>query len=147
MSEQKQREPRMLNGMTYREAQRANSQKRSQLRREDQAWLKQNGYKNVGWINVIKLYQKIEELLETYQLNDLTLEELFLDADRIGNKYLASQEIEEFQQKLSKEVSEISDVIDQQFPDTEIEAIDFGKSAQNKDRKSPNQKSYRTIKL
>lgn len=133
--------------MSYRQVQRANSKNRSKIHKEDQRWLKENSYRNVGWDNVTNLYQKIEEFLDKYRLEDLTLEELFLEADRIGNKYLTSQEIEEFNQRLSKEVNEIAEEFDKQFPDTEIEVIDFSEKTNNRSRKKHNQKSYRTIKL
>ncbi len=133
--------------MSYREVQRANSKNRSKIHKEDQKWLKDNGYKNVDWNNIINLYQKIEELLDKYRIEDLALEELFLEADRIGNKYLTSQEIEEFNQRLSKEVNELAEEIDKQFPDTEIEIIDFSNNTNNKFQKKHKQKSYRTVKL
>jgi malic enzyme len=123
-----------FNGMSYRAVQIANSKNRSKLSKKDQAWLKENSYKNIGWHNVINLYQQIDELLNKQQIADLSLEELFLEADRIGNKYLTSQEIIEFNQKLSIEVNEIAEKIEQQFPDTEIEFIDFSKSTNKKYR-------------
>lgn len=135
---------RNFSGMSYGELQRANSKKRNNLKREDQKWLKDNGYKNVGWDNAIALYQKIDEFLDKYRFEDMSLEELFLEADRIGNKYLTPQEIEEFNQKMSKEVAEIAELIDQQFPDTEIETIDYSKK---KNQKKRNQKTYRTARL
>ncbi|MBH8574779.1 hypothetical protein I8752_17470 [Nostocaceae cyanobacterium CENA369] len=95
----------------------------------------------------MNLYQKIEELLDKYQLEDLTLEELFLEADRIGNKYLTSQEIEEFNQRLSREVNDISEEIDKQFPDTEIEFIDFSKNSQAKYYNKQHQNSYKNRKF
>ncbi|MBW4514075.1 MAG: hypothetical protein KME11_02480 [Timaviella obliquedivisa GSE-PSE-MK23-08B] len=133
-----------FNEMSYREVQCANTKNRSKLSKENQKWLKDNQYRNVGWINVISLYQKIEELLNP--LEDLTLEDLFLEADRIGNQYQSPQEIQEFNQQLAKEVNEVSEAIDRQFPDTEIEVIDFGVSHQ-KPRKSRNSKTSRTVKL
>jgi hypothetical protein len=133
-----------FNEMSYREVQCANTLNRSKLGKKDQHFLKDNHYKNVGWSNVISLYQKIEELLDP--LKDLTLEDLFLEADRIGKKYQSCQEIQEFNQQLMKEVDEVSEAIDRQFPDTEIEVIDFGDSYQ-KPRKSRNPKTYRTVKL
>jgi hypothetical protein len=136
---------RKFKGLSYREVQRHNSAQRGKLKPEEQKWLKENSYKNVGWDNVIHLYEKIEEFLEQNQIEDLSLEELFLEADRIGNKYLTNQEIEDFNQKLSQEVNEISELIDQQFPDTEIEVIDFNQPTQ-KIKKKSNQKSYKTIK-
>jgi len=86
-------------------------------------------------------------VLDKYRLKDLTIEELFLEADRIGNKYLTSQEIEEFNQRLSKEVEKINDEIDKQFPDTEIEIIDFSGKTNNSSRKNHNQKSHKTVKF
>jgi hypothetical protein len=133
-------------GKGYREVQRTNSANRCKLCKEDRQWLKDNGYKNVGWENIIKLYQKIEEFLDKYRFKELELEELFLEADRIGNKYQTDQEREDFNQKLSNELSEIAEEIDKQFPDTEIEVIDFSKS-NLKSRKQRHQKSYRTIKI
>lgn len=132
--------------MSYHAVQRANSKNLIKLHKEDKKWLKQNGYKNVGWEQVIALYQKIEEFLDKYKFEDLTLEELFLEADRIGNKYLTAQEREEFNSRLSKEVNEIADTIDQQFPETEIEFIDFGNTTKKISRKY-NYKSYRTVKV
>lgn len=136
---------RDFNGMSYVELQRCNSANRSSLKQEDQRWLKDNGYKNVGWDSAVNLYQKINEFLDKYQFEDMSLEELFLEADRIGNKYLTPQEILEFNQKLSKEVAEIGELIEQQFPDTEIEVIDYSKKTPNKAQKKRNQKIYRTV--
>jgi C-terminal processing protease CtpA/Prc len=132
------KQKRNFNGMSYSEVQSVNSKNRSQLKKEYQQWLKDNSYKNVGWDNVINLYKKIEEFIEKSEFEDMSLEELFLEADRIGNKYLSPKEIEDFNQQLSKEVAEIGDLIEQQFPDTEIEIIDY--SNQSK-------KTYRTTKL
>lgn len=121
--------------MSYREVQKNNSEKRISLKKEDQKWLKDNGYRNVGWNNLINLYRKTEEFLDKYPLKDLTLEDLFLEADRIGNKYLTSQELEEFNHKLSKEVNDIAEEIDKQFPNTEIEVIDFSNNTNHSSRK------------
>lgn len=137
---------RSFDGMSYREVQRANSNNRSKLQKEDQKWLKDNSYKNVGWNSVITLYQKTKEFLDKYLLEDLTLEDLYLEADRIGNKYLTSHEIEESNRALSKELTEIAEEIDRQFPDTEVEAIDFSNKIDKKTRKSRGQTSYRTTK-
>jgi len=131
---------RTFEGMSYREVQRSNSENRDKLQKADRQWLKENGYKNVGWEFVIHLYQKIQAFLDQ---EDSTLEDLFLEADRIGNKYLTSEEIAAFNQQLSEVVSEISEEIDRQFPDTEVESIDFSKST--KSRRKPNQKTYKTI--
>ncbi|QHG20015.1 hypothetical protein A6V25_13065 [Nostoc sp. ATCC 53789] len=93
----------------------------------------------------MRLYHKIKEFLDKYQFDDLTLEELFLEADRIGNKYLTSQEIQETNYNLAKEVNEIAEEIDKQYPDTEIEIIDFSNKTKKTYRRQANQKSYRTI--
>lgn len=138
---------RKFNGMSYGEIQRINSKNRSRLTPEDQQWLKDNGYKNAGWDQVIHLYQKIEEFLDSYRFKEMTLEELFLEADRIGNKYLTPQEIAEFNQKMSQEVAEIGALIDQQFPDHETEIIDYSKQTAPKPLRKRNQKTYRTAKL
>ncbi|MBD1845034.1 hypothetical protein H6F89_16830 [Cyanobacteria bacterium FACHB-63] len=130
---------RTFEGRTYREVQRSNSNNRVKLQKDDRQWLKANGYRNVGWENVIQLYQKIQLLLE---VEDSTLEDLFLEADRIGSKYQTAEEIAAFNQELSEVVNEISDEIDRQFPDTEMESIDFSK----KSRKKSNQKTYKTLK-
>jgi phospholipase/lecithinase/hemolysin len=122
---------RTFNGLSYREVQQANREKRQQLHRTDQQWLKSNGYKNMGWEQVIALAEKIAEFLEKYQLEDLTLEDLFLEADRIGNKYQTPAEIADFNQQLAQQVNEISELVDQQFPDTEVEVIDFSRGDQS----------------
>ncbi|MEH1867560.1 MAG: hypothetical protein V7K69_21480 [Nostoc sp.] len=136
----------IFNGMSYRDTQRVNSKNRNKLKQEDIHWLKTEGYKNVGWNNLISLYHKIKDFLDKYQFDDLTLEELFLEADRIGNKYLTSQEIQETNYKLAKEVNEIAEEIDRQYPDTEIEIIDFSNKTKKTYKRQSNQKSYRTIK-
>ncbi|SRR5579883_1381337 len=128
------KQKRKFNGMSYHQVQCANSENRNKLNREEQKWLRDNGYNNVGWDNVISLYQKIEELLEKNEFKDFTLEELFLEADYIGNKYLTTQEIAEFNQILSKQFNEVEQEIDKQFPDTEIEIIDYSNKTKNKVR-------------
>ncbi len=121
----KKSKKRKFKGMSYYEVQHANSEHRNKLHKEEQKWLKNNGYKNVGWDNVIKLYDFLKII-------DNSLEELFLEADRIGNKYLTNQEIEKFNQILSKEINEIAEEFDRQFPDTEIEIIDFSRKTKNR---------------
>ncbi|MBD1913511.1 MULTISPECIES: hypothetical protein [unclassified Leptolyngbya] len=125
----KQSKKRSFSGMSYRDVQRSNSNRKSKLPKQQQKWLKESGYRNVGWDNIIQLYQKINELLAEPDSDEPTLEELFLKADQIGNKYQTPEEIEAFQQQLSTEVEAIADTIDRQFPDTEIESIDYGKQA------------------
>jgi hypothetical protein len=93
MSNQKN-QTKHFRSMTYREVQRANSKNRTELSKSDQQWLKQAGYQNVGWEKVIILFQKIEELSqERDDLDSLSLEDLFLEADRIGDKYLESAKV------------------------------------------------------
>lgn len=135
---------RNFQGMSYGEVQRTNSQNRIKLDKKNQKWLKSNGYKNIGWQNVINLYQKLGELLDDSLFADMSLEELFLEADCIGNKYQTPQEKAEFNQQLSQEVAAISELIDQQFPDTEMEVIDYSKNSNKKATKKHNQKMYRT---
>lgn len=121
--------------MSYREVQLANSKNRNELSKADQQWLKNSGYKNVGWDKVIILYKKIEELLrERDNLNDLSLGDLFLEADRIGNKYLTKEEITENNQKLARANTMINDQIDRSFPDQEDEVIDFSDKSRRKNQ-------------
>lgn len=127
----KKSKKRLFSGMSYRDVQRSNSDRRRNLPRKEQKWLKENGYKNVSWDNVIKLHQKINELLIQPNPEEDTLEELFLKADRIGNKYQTPEEIAAFSQQLSAEANEISDEIDRQFSDSEMEFIDYSKLRQN----------------
>ncbi|MEH1888380.1 MAG: hypothetical protein V7K92_02595 [Nostoc sp.] len=138
---------RNFRGMSYRVVQLANSKNRNKLHKKDQTWLKEEFYKNIGWENVINLYQKIEEFIDNYQLEELTLEELFIEADRIGNKYLTNQEIKEYNQSLSIEVNEVAEEIDKQFPDTEMEFIDFSQNNNIKSQNKQNIKTYRTVKF
>ncbi|BAU11308.1 hypothetical protein LEP3755_18010 [Leptolyngbya sp. NIES-3755] len=125
---------RTFQGMTYRDVQRSNSQNRAKLHKDEQQWLKKNSYKNVGWEAVIQLYEKVQSFLK-----DSTLEDLFLEADRIGSKYQTPEEIAAFNQEFSEVVNEISEEIDRQFPDTEAESIDFSKNSKKK--------NYRAVKL
>jgi hypothetical protein len=143
----KKPEKRNFNGMSYVELQRTNSQNRTRIRKEEINWLKDNFYKNIGWSNVINLYEKITEFLDKYKLDDLSLEELFLEADRIGNKYLTPQEIENFNQKLSQEVNAIAEEVDKQFPDTEIEFIDFSMKPNSRTQNKYHKKLYKINKF
>lgn len=120
---------RLFCGMSYREVQRSNSNRKSHLPKKDKKWLTENGYKNVGWDNVVKLYQKINDLLSSVDSDGLTLEELFLKADQIGSKYQTPEEVEAFNQALRIEVEAVSNEIDQQFPDEEFEFIDYSQSS------------------
>jgi uncharacterized damage-inducible protein DinB len=84
----------------------------------------------VGWDNVIKLYQKINDILTSPHPDEPSLEELFLKVDQIGSKYQTPEEIEDFNQELRKEVEAIAEEIDKQFPEEELEAIDYSQQAQ-----------------
>lgn len=138
---------RNFQGMSYGELQRTNSKNRIKLDQETQKWLKSNSYKNSGWQNVINLYYKIEELRDKSLFEDMSLEELFLEADRIGNKYQTPEEKAEFNQQLSQQVTEIGELIDKQFPDTEIEVIDYSKNLTKPTQKKRYQKTYRTTTI
>lgn len=118
---------RTFQGMNYRKVQRKNSRNRQQLTKEHQAWLKKHSYRNVGWNNVIKLFKKIEEIQEQETVKSLSLEDLFIEADRIGNKYVDSKKINQRHQKIAKELDEIADIIDRHYPDRIIEVIDYSK--------------------
>ena len=139
MTRQKQKR-RLFSGMSYREVQRSNSNRRSKLPKKDQKWLKENGYKNVGWDNVVRLYQKINAILADPNSDEPTLEELFLKADQIGNKYQTPEEIEAFNQELRTEVSAISEEIDRQFADEECEFVDYSKQSNHSLRKRATRK-------
>ena len=54
-----------------------------------------------------------------------TLETLLLKADQIGNKYQTVEERNTFEKEWAKVVEEVSIIIDQQFPESEMEYIDF----------------------
>lgn len=118
---------RTFRGMKYRKVQRKNSRNRQQLTKDNQTWLKVHKYRNVGWANVIKLFGKITELQEQEAVKSLSIEELFIEADRIGNKYLNSQEINQRHQRIASELNEIADIIDSQYTDNQVEVIDYSK--------------------
>ena len=134
---------KLFQSMSYREVQLANSKNRNELSKADQQWLKNSGYKNVGWDKIIILYKKIEELLrERDNLNDLSLGDLFLEADRIGNKYLTKEEISDNNQKLAKANSMINDQIDSSFTDQEDEIIDFSDKSRRKNQSRASNRKY-----
>lgn len=139
MSKRK-RQKRSFSGMGYRDVQQSNASRRRLLPQADQAWLKTNGYRNVGWDNVISLYQKINDLLDSSNADEPPLEELFLEADRIGQKYQTPEEINTFNQQLASEVQSLSDLIDQQFPDPEVEAINYAQKPPSRPPKRSSRK-------
>jgi tRNA nucleotidyltransferase (CCA-adding enzyme) len=140
----KKSKARTYQGSSYQALQKKNGQNRVLLTKEQKAWLKKNNYRNVGWDKVIQLYEKIAIFLE---VEDSSLEELFLEADRIGNKYQSDEEIESFQQAMAETAEKISELIDQQFPPVDqIEMIDFSdRSEQVRNKSSRNMKTYRTL--
>jgi tRNA nucleotidyltransferase (CCA-adding enzyme) len=140
----KKSKARTYQGLSYQLLQKKNGQTRALLAKEQKTWLKENNYRNVGWDNVIQLYEKIAIFLE---VEDTSLEDLFLEADRIGNKYQSSEEVAAFQQAMAETAEEISASIDQQFPPGDaIEMIDFSDPGQQKRSKSRrNIKTYRTV--
>ena len=123
---------RTFKRMSYRQIQRKNSRNRKLLIKENQQWLKDNGYRNLGWQNIINLYNKIKEFQQEENIKSLSLEELFLEADRIGNKYYQPQEIQQRNLKIAKELNEIADIIDTQFPDRLTEVIDYSHTAKKR---------------
>jgi predicted nuclease with TOPRIM domain len=135
MSDKKNKK-RLFKSMSYREVQLANSKNRIELTKPDQKWLKTSGYRNTGWDNIIALYKKIEELSqEQDDVNDFSLGDLFLEADRLGDKYLNAEEVADNRQKLAQANTVINDQIDKSFPDTENEIIDFSKKLSRKVKK------------
>lgn len=114
-------------GLKYRTVQRKNSRDRNLLTLENQQYLKKHGYRNLGWNNVISLFKKIQELQNQESINNLSLEELFLEADRIGNQYLNNQEVQEINSKIAQELNEIFEIVESQFPDNQTEMIDYSK--------------------
>ena len=116
---------RTFEGMKYRQVQRKNSRNKKLLLQEQQQWLKENGYRNLGWNHVVDLFKKIQEIQQEENIKSLSLEELFLEADRLGNKYLDSNEINERNLAIAKEVNQIADLFNEQFPDNTVEVIDY----------------------
>jgi len=89
--------------------------------------LLKNSYKNLGWPNVISLFKKIKELKDKENIKKLSLEQLFIEADFVGNKYLSDQEVNSRNLRIAQELNDIAEIIDAQFPDTTREIIDYSK--------------------
>ncbi len=130
--------PRTFQGQGYRALQAANTQARAQLTAAQRRDLKAKKLSNVGWDNVIALYHALQKLgvlqpspasSEVTPYDDFSLEDLFLEADRIGNKYQTAAEVTAFQETLAQKAQEIADEVDRQFPDTQTEILDFRDSA------------------
>lgn len=137
----KSKKKRLFDGKGYREIQRSNTQRKELLSKTDQSWLREHQYKNVGWDKVIQLQQKINDFLNSYRKDDLSLEDLFLEADRIGSKYQTAEEINAFYQALSETVESIGQKVDQYFPDEEPEVLDYSPHRSNKVSKSTHRNS------
>jgi hypothetical protein len=118
---------KVFNGMTYRQVQRYNSENRNKLQPAEIQLLKNNGYKNVGWEKIIQLHEKIQDIASSPYQQNWSISELFVEADRIGNKYQSVEDISTFGQKLSKFIQEIDDETEKYFPDMEAEIIDFSR--------------------
>ncbi len=116
-----------FSSMSYRQVQRSNSDNKSKITSEEIQLLKNSGYKNVGWEKVTQLYLKIQEMLTSPYRENWSLDELFLEADRIGRKYQSVDEVATFEQQFTILSQEINDEIDRHFPDTEVEIIDFSR--------------------
>jgi hypothetical protein len=139
--------PNRSTGLNYRDLQKANGQRRDRLAKADRAELKRQGFRNVGWDNLIRLSQRLDEILgPAPDLNLLdpdlpSLESLFLEADRIGNAYQSAEEIAAFNQALAEASNAVDEAIDRQFPDNDVEIIHFqsspvkGRSAPRKPRR------------
>lgn len=130
----KQTKVRTFQGMGYRQVQRKNTRNKKLLVKEQQQWLKKNDYRNVGWQNVIDLFNKIQEIQQTENIKKLTLEELFIEADLIGNKYLDSKEINQHNLKIARELNEIADIIDSWSVDNTVEIIDYSQTLKGNKR-------------
>jgi hypothetical protein len=116
-----------FNGMNYRKVQRSNSDNKAKMQSEEIQLLKNSGYKNIGWEKVTQLYLKLQEMLTSPYRENWSLDELFLEADRIGQKYQSADEIASFEKQFMMLSQEINDEIDRCFPDTEAEIIDFSR--------------------
>jgi hypothetical protein len=104
-----------FNGMGYRQVQRSNSDNKAKITSEEIQLLKNSGYKNVGWEKVTQLYLKIQAMLTSPYLENWSLDELFLEADRIGRKYQSADEIAIFDKQFTMLSQEIDDEIDRHF--------------------------------
>jgi predicted lactoylglutathione lyase len=116
-----------FNGMGYRQVQLSNSDNKAKITSEEVQLLKNSGYKNVGWKKVTQLYLKLQEMLTLPYRENWSLDELFMEADRIGRKYQSADEIATFEKQFTMLSQEIDDEIDRHFPDTEAELIDFSR--------------------
>ncbi len=125
----KTKSKKLYKGMSYRRIQRWNKEHRLLLEKKHQVWLKQNNYQNIGWNRVIGLYEKILDFKRETEIHEMSLEELFLESDRIGEKYQTSQEKKDFQEKFQNILESIGIAAEKLFPDNEVEFVDFGNSS------------------
>ncbi|EKD07446.1 MAG: hypothetical protein P5702_00225 [Limnospira sp. PMC 1291.21] len=124
------RQKRTFLGMSYREVQKWNSENRTKLDRQQQQKLKEEGFRNVGWESVIGLYLALDALINSEPEPELesSLEELFLEAARIGDKYQTEEDRATFQREFDREIAEINALIEEQFPQPQtIEFIDYSR--------------------
>ncbi|MDT9186388.1 MAG: hypothetical protein P5681_01025 [Limnospira sp. PMC 894.15] len=124
------RQKRTFLGMSYREVQKWNSENRTKLDRQQQQKLKEEGFRNVGWESVIGLYLALDALINPEPEPELesSLEELFLEAARIGDKYQTEEDRATFQREFDREIAEINALIEEQFPQPQtIEFIDYSR--------------------
>lgn len=122
------RQKRTFLGMSYREVQKWNSEQRKKCDRLQQQQLKQLGHRNVGWESVVGLYLALEALINPAPEpeSDLSLEELFLEASRIGDKYQTDADRAKFKEEFDREIAEINAIIEEQFPQPQtVEFIDY----------------------
>ena len=125
---------RTFEGMKYRQVQRKNSRNRNLLSQEQQKWLKVNNYRNLGWNNVINLFTKIREIRQQSEIESLSLEELFLEAERLGNKYLDNRDLQKRNLEIAQELGQIANLFDTQFPDNTVEVIDYAQTSSKRKR-------------
>ena len=116
-----------FNGMGYRQVQRSNSDSKAKITSDEIQLLKNSGYKNVGWEKVTQLYLKLPDMLTSPYRENWSLDELFLEADRIGRKYQSVDEIATFEKQFMMLSQEIDEEVERHFPDTEVEIIDFSR--------------------
>ena len=116
-----------FNSMGYRQVQRSNSDNKAKITSDEIQLLKNSGYKNVSWEKVTQLYLKLQDMLTSPYRENWSLDELFLEADQIGQKYQSVDEIAIFEKQFTMLSQEIDDEIERHFPDTEVEIIDFSK--------------------
>ena len=116
---------KLYQNKSYRDLQVENKINRNALSKNQQHQLKIEGYKNIGWAKVIQLCEKLQQINLLKSVEDVTLEELFIDADRIGNKYQTKKEIRDFQERLNQVHQQIADSVDKLFPDNDVEIFDF----------------------